>query len=205
MLELIWIVAAFFIAAIPYSLLIGWGIFGVDIRHFGDANPGATNVYRATGSKFWYIVAVCADGAKGLFPVGIAHWIVGLSPYAVALVGIACIAGHAFSPFLRFNGGKAIATTGGIWIGLTILPAMLVIGVMLVYWYKSVKESNWAVVLMMLSLLLYLLLIQSPLPVLVMWAGNFVIVLFRHREGLNHLPTLRYWLPFVHTPKPVHS
>jgi glycerol-3-phosphate acyltransferase PlsY len=197
MTELAWIAVGFLVASIPYSLLIGFLVFRLDIRRFGDGNPGATNVYRASGSKFWYIVAVCLDGFKGLFPVGIAHWIVGLDGWIVAAIGIACVAGHAFSPFLRFNGGKAVAVTGGIWTGLTIMEAPIVMAVLLVYWYKSVAESNWAVILWLLSFLAYLILTQRHPAQLVMWLGNFLIVLYRHRQGLGQLPTWQPWLPFI--------
>ncbi|MCA9882043.1 MAG: glycerol-3-phosphate acyltransferase [Anaerolineae bacterium] len=194
----LWTLATYLIASIPYSVLLGKWIFGVDIREYGDGNPGATNVYRASGSKFWFIVAVCLDGAKGLFPVGIAYWMVGIRDMGIVPIALAAIAGHAFSVFLRFDGGKAVAVTFGTWIGLTIFEMPLVMGIMLVYWFRSLKESNWVVVVMMLYVLLYLLLTRPTyLPFLAIWLGNFLIVLFRHRQGLNQLPTIKRWLPLL--------
>ncbi|MAU11338.1 MAG: hypothetical protein CL607_16065 [Anaerolineaceae bacterium] len=194
----LWTVATYLIASVPYSVLLGKWFFGVDIRDYGDGNPGATNVYRASGSKLWLIVAVCLDGAKGLFPVGIAYWIVGIRDMGIVPIALAAIAGHAFSLFLGFNGGKAVAVTFGTWIGLTIFEMPIVMGLMLVYWFRSLKESNWVVVMVMLYALLYLLLTRPDnLPFLAIWLGNFAIVLFRHRQGLNRLPTIKRWLPFL--------
>lgn len=187
----------YLIAAIPYSVLIGKLRFGVDIRQYGDGNPGATNVYRATGSRLWYIVAVIADALKGTVPVGFAYWVLGWQGLEIAPIGIAAICGHAFSPFLGFKGGKSVAITGGVWTAITIFELPIVIGLMLAYWYKSIRESDWVVVAMMLSVLLYLLLTRPNLPLLLLWLGNFIIVLFKHRRGLHHPPTFVRWLPFL--------
>jgi glycerol-3-phosphate acyltransferase PlsY len=191
----------FLLASIPFSVIIGRVVFGVDIRQFGDGNPGATNVYRATGSRFWYIVAVLADAGKGTLPVGIAYWTLGWQDMRIVPIALAAIAGHALMPFLGFRGGKAVAITGGVWAGITLWEIPLVIGVMITFWYRSVKESDWAVVLMMLSVLLYLLVVHAARPyLLILWAGNFAILLVKHRASLNHLPTLIPWLPGMRRP-----
>jgi len=195
---LVWTVATYLIASLPFSVWIGRLVFGVNIRNYGDGNPGATNVYRASGSRFWYIVAILLDGHKGLLPVGIAYWILGWRGIEIVPLAWAAIMGHAFSIFLNFQGGKAVAITGGVWIGLTLLEMPIVMSVLLVYWYRSVKESNWAVILWLLSVGLYLLLAHpTNTAYLLVWLGNFLIVLYRHRDGLNHLPTIKRWLPLL--------
>src|SRR5688572_25060187 len=97
----LWAVTAFFIGSIPFSVLLGYLVAGVDIRNFGDKNPGATNVLRATGSKFWFIIAVNLDICKGLVPVALAYWYAGISGIEITAIALAAIAGHAFSPFLH--------------------------------------------------------------------------------------------------------
>lgn len=203
---ILWMAVAYVSGGVPYSWLIGRYRFGVDIRDFGDGNPGATNVKRASGSTRWFIIAMLLDGFKGLIPVSIAHWVVGLHDFDIALVALAAIAGHAFSPFLRLQGGKAIAITWGVWCALTIWEAPTIMGLLLLYWFLSVKESDWAVVLMMLSFLVYLCLtFYSPslhfrngsIAPLVLWAGNFIILLYRHRASLSQPPTIKRWLPFL--------
>jgi glycerol-3-phosphate acyltransferase PlsY len=130
--------------------------------------------------------------------VGIAYWIEGIQDERIVPIALAAIAGHAFSVFLGFKGGKAVAVTGGTWIGLTLFEMPIVIGAMLIYWYRSLKESNWVTVVMMLYMLVYLLLAHlGNMPFLMVWLGNFMIVLYRHRDGLNKLPTIKRWLPLL--------
>lgn len=186
---------AFFVSAVPYSLVIGRVGWGVDIRQYGDGNPGATNLYKATGSRFWYIVGVLADALKGALPVSIAYWGFGWTDWRVVPIGVVAIAGHAFSPFLGFKGGKAVAITGGVWTALTWFEVPIVFGLMLAYWYKQVRESDWVVMFTMLSVLLYLLLTRPTLPMLGVWAGNFAILLYKHRASLTRLPSLHRFVP----------
>jgi glycerol-3-phosphate acyltransferase PlsY len=184
--------AAFLLSSVPFSWVIGRLVFNVDIRQYGDGNPGATNVYRASGSRFWYIVAVLADALKGSLPVGTAFWGLGWRDERLALVAVLAIAGHAFSPFLKFRGGKAVAITGGTWAALTLWQVPIVIGVNLFLWYRLLNESDWVVMLMMAGVLLYLLAVYNSMPIFfLIWVGNFAILLIKHRQGLKRLPTFR--------------
>ena len=189
---LLWSIITYFIASIPFSVVIGKIFLGVDIRDYGDGNPGASNVKRAGGHPILVVLAVVLDGAKGLFPVGIPYWFMGWQGYEIVPVALAAIAGHAFSIFLGFKGGKAVAITSGVWIGLIVFEAALVIPLTLVYWFYVVNESEWAVILMLVSLLAYLLYTCGlNLPLLLVWLGNFLLVVFKHWDGLQTLPSLR--------------
>lgn len=189
---ILWAVTTYFIASLPFAVVLGRLFHGVDIRDYGDGNPGATNLKRATGSMGWFIVAVVLDGAKGLFPVGIPYYFFGWDGIESAVIATAAIAGHAFPIYLRFRGGKAVAITGGVWIGLIVFEAALVVPLMLVYWYMVVEEDGWAVLFMLLSLLGYLLLTRAEqTPLLLAWLGNFIIVALKHRDDLVQRPTLK--------------
>lgn len=189
----IYTIFVYLIASIPFSMVVGRLIAGVDIREYGDGNPGATNVKRATGSTFWYIVAILLDGFKALFPVGIPYWFYGWRGPEIIPVVVAALFGHAFSVYLRFRGGKAIASTGGVWVGLIVFEAVLVLPTMLIFWYFTIEEDEWAVTLMLVALLVYLLLTRGFDPVLLsVWAANFLIVLYKHRSGLRRPPTLKW-------------
>jgi acyl phosphate:glycerol-3-phosphate acyltransferase len=188
----LWALLTYLIASIPFSVLLGRIFLGVDIRNYGDGNPGASNVKRAGGNSFLVALAVLLDGLKGLFPVGIPYWFWGWHGYEIVLVALAAIAGHAFSIFLGFKGGKAVAITGGVWIGLIVFEAALVVPITLLYWYFVVNESEWAVVLMLLSLLAYLLYTRGMnAPLMLVWAGNFLLVVIKHWDGLRRMPSLR--------------
>lgn len=189
---ILWTAITYLIASIPFSLIVGRVFLGVDIRNFGDGNPGATNVKRAGGNIGYYILALMGDGFKGLFPVGIPYWLMGWSSLEILPVAFAALLGHAFSIYLKFKGGKAIAVTGGVWIGLIVFEAVLVIPLTLVFWFYVVKEDAWATVFMMLSLGAYLLYTRShDMPLLAIWLGNIALILYTHRHGLRQLPSLR--------------
>lgn len=190
----IWAIATYLITSIPFSLIVGRVFLGKDIRNFGDGNPGATNIRRAGGSIWIYLIALFADGFKGLFPVGIPYWLMGWSSWEIMPVAFAAIFGHAFSIFLGFKGGKAIAVSAGIWIGLIVFEAALVIPLALVFWFYVVSEDEWAITLTMLSLFAYLLYTRSnDTALLIIWFVNMGLILYTHRKGqLRKLPTLRY-------------
>lgn len=179
----------YLIASIPFAVLVGYAFLGVDIRQYGDGNPGATNVRRAGGTIVQYVIALLLDGFKGLFPVGIPYWFWGWSSMDVLPIACAALLGHSFSLYLGFRGGKAIATTGGIWIGLIVFEAVLVIPLTLVYWFYVIEEDAWAVLLMMLSLLGYLLYTRShDIALLMIWSLNCLLIMYTHRQGLCHFP-----------------
>jgi len=110
-------VAAFGLAAIPFSVLVGRWFLGREITDYGDGNPGAVNVFRAGGQKLGYL-AVFLDVAKGVPFVFLTYHTFDLSELSVVIVAICAVLGHAFSPFLRWQGGKALAVTFGVLLAL---------------------------------------------------------------------------------------
>lgn len=196
MTPLLLIVVAFLSGAIPYSVIVGKLVLSDDIRNYGDHNPGATNVFRA-GGKHWGILAGFLDMAKAAIPVFIAVWVFNIRGFELVPIALAPILGHAYSPFLRFKGGKAVGATFGTWIGLTIWEVPTIFGLLLAYWFLSVKISGWAVIFAMLSLLGYLLIAKNDPILLLVWFGNIIIFILKHREDLSQSPGINYWLPFV--------
>lgn len=184
------VVFSFLCGSIPVSVWIGRYGLKTDIRSYGDGNPGAFNVMRAGGTA-WGMLAVFLDILKAALPVGLAAYIFDFSGLSLVVIASAPPLGHAFSPFLGFKGGKAIAAIGGVWIGLTLAEVAVVMLVMLVFWYTSLRSSAWVVIFTMLSILLYLLLTTSP----VVWFGTWVIlmmlILYKHWQNLSQLLGLK--------------
>jgi acyl phosphate:glycerol-3-phosphate acyltransferase len=193
MITLLWIAFAFFCGSLPFSVWLGQIALRKDIRQFGDANPGAANVFRA-GSKGWGAIAILLDILKGALPVGLANYGAHITDWSLALIAIAPIAGHAFSPFLRFKGGKAIAVSLGIWCGLTLYQVPLVLGLMLGIYIVLLTNNGWSTVLGFASLIAYLLIIAAPAWMLSVWLGNLIIVVWKHRADLRQPTTLRPWV-----------
>jgi glycerol-3-phosphate acyltransferase PlsY len=182
-----WTLLAFSCGSVPFSLLIGFWVLKVDVRRYGDGNPGASNVIRAGGWRVG-VPAILLDSFKGAAPVGTAYFLVGIQDWRIVPIAIAPVAGHAFSPWLRFRGGKAIAVTFGVWTGLTLGMAPILLGFSLLLAYFTVAVSAWAVVLAMLGLLGGLLLSQHGLVFLAVWLGNMAILIFKHRHDLAQPP-----------------
>ncbi len=179
-----WVVVAFVAGSLPFSVWVGQLALRKDVRAYGDGNPGASNVFRA-GGKGWGVVAVLLDGFKGAIPVGIANFGVGLEGWELTAVAIAPILGHAFSPFLRFRGGKALATTFGIWLGLTLWWGPTALGLAFAFWRWRLTVDGWAVMAGMLTLLAVLLLVGAPPALWAAWLGNALILAWKHREDLR--------------------
>ena len=120
---LVWIVAAYLVGGIPFGYLVG-RLNGIDVRTVGSKNIGATNVFRTVGKK-WGLVAFACDVLKGLLPTAAARLFApaafgaGAAEIPLPLaVGIACVLGHMLTPYMRFRGGKGVATAFGMLIAL---------------------------------------------------------------------------------------
>lgn len=195
----LWLAVAFLCGAMPFSVWVGNVLLKADIRQYGDGNPGATNVLRAGGRQA-ALLALVLDYAKGAVPVGLAHFSTGLSGWQLALVAVMPVLGHAFSPFLRGHGGKAVAVTFGIWSGLTLWEGPMATGLFMIAGVLLFGFNAWAVLLAMLGLLVYMFssdqLFLNParpdLPVLIgVWLLNLAVIAWKHRSELAAVPRLR--------------
>lgn len=113
---LAYLALGYLIGSLPFAVIVS-KLFGLaDPRSFGSGNPGATNVLR-TGNKLAAVLTLLGDAAKGLIAMIIVEK-VGAGSTAVALAGLAAFLGHLFPVFLKFKGGKGVATAIGVLIGL---------------------------------------------------------------------------------------
>lgn len=116
------ILLSYLLGSIPSGLWLGRWLRGVDIREHGSKNIGATNTLRVLGKRIGG-AALVFDILKGLLPViMISH--VGAWEHLPLACGVAAILGHSFSVFLRFRGGKGVATSAGVFLGLAPLPML---------------------------------------------------------------------------------
>lgn len=170
---------------------------GVDIRKQGSGNIGATNVLRVLGKKWGYLV-FALDVLKGFVAVRLAFAVaLALIPHTTQreLIGIAgglaCILGHTFPVWLGFRGGKGVATSAGVLLGLMPIAVVSVFAVWLILFqvtrYVSVASITAAAALpvfVMLYLRLKLLTGASLLPFSILIAG---VVIWRHRSNMQRL------------------
>ncbi len=187
----LWTILAFLSGAIPFSLLLGKLTLGTDIRRYGDGNPGATNVLRAGGTGLGFLAAFL-DMLKGALPVALAYVVLEIHGFEIVPIALAPIVGHLFSPFLRGRGGKGVAVTGGIWIGLTYGVAAAIGTAAMSLGYLLQRRPGWAVTLGLLAVGLYLVVWRPDPALLAVWVGNVLLVLWRHREDLRQPPVWRF-------------
>lgn len=112
------LLASYVVGGIPFGLTIGKTFFHIDPREHGSKNIGATNVYRVIGWKAGIIV-FALDLGKGLVPVLASKLWFPTHPWAIVGAGFAAIIGHTISPFLKFKGGKGVASSLGVCVGLS--------------------------------------------------------------------------------------
>ncbi|MGA7829074.1 MAG: glycerol-3-phosphate 1-O-acyltransferase PlsY [Geobacteraceae bacterium] len=178
------LLCSYCIGSIPTGLLLAKAFGGVDIRTQGSGNIGATNVYRTMGRKVG-ILTLIGDCLKGLLPV-LAAKSLHLPAEWVALIGLAAFLGHIFPVFLRFKGGKGVATALGVFLAtspLAVLGALCVFITVLVSWrYVSLASLTAAAVMPLLITLIY----RNPIFV-AMSIVISVTVLLKHHENIKRL------------------
>jgi len=191
----IWTLIGFLLGSIPFSVIVGRLVADVDIRQYGDHNPGATNVLRATGWG-WFALAGLLDYLKGAVPVGIPWLFLGIHDWGIVPIALAPLLGHAFSPWLRFRGGKAVAATFGVWTGLTVGAGPIMLGLLLGLAFAVVVVSGWAVVLAMLGFGGFIWQQYSAYypEFMVIWLSNLALLAWKYRADLGHMPGIRSWL-----------
>ncbi len=125
---LIYLILGYLIGSLPFAVIVSKAFGLADPRSFGSGNPGATNVLR-TGNKAAAILTLLGDAAKGWLAMFAAAKL-GAGSTAIALTGLAAFLGHLFPVFLKFKGGKGVATAVGVLLGL---DGWLALGALLVW------------------------------------------------------------------------
>ncbi|MBU1004077.1 MAG: glycerol-3-phosphate 1-O-acyltransferase PlsY [Proteobacteria bacterium] len=183
MASIAWLAMTYLLGAVPFGLVVGKIFCGVDPRTAGSQNTGATNVARLCGFKFG-VLALVLDLLKGLIPTAVAMTFSD-SALFLSLTGLAAIVGHCYSVFLYGKGGKAVATTVGVFLALapisTLIAAVLCIAVIVKSGYVSLGS------LTLVTALPVLLLISGNLTYSLMAVVVMALVFWRHRENIQRL------------------
>lgn len=178
------IIAAYILGSIPTSYLAGrWR--GIDLREHGSKNLGATNVWRVLGPAFAIPVGLF-DVAKGTVAALVLGRLVGPEPWMPLVTGMAAILGHVFTVFLRFKGGKGVATAAGVLLG--VAPAAT--GIAAAVWVGVVVASGYVSAGSILAALAFPIasgLLSENRYVLVTGILLAGFVLFTHRTNIRRL------------------
>ncbi len=195
------IIGAYLLGSIPFGLIIARA-HGKDLRNIGSGNIGATNLSRALGRK-WAYLCFLLDVTKGLVPMLIATSFISSPPIVAELflaltAGCAAVLGHIFPIYIRFRGGKGVATSFGVALGLwpyyTICAAaafLIWVVVVLLWRYISLASITASVVF---PFTLVLMIFLTPgwsfanlWPLLIAAIAIPIIVIVRHQENIKRL------------------
>lgn len=183
----VYTVAIYVFGSIPFGLLVGKLLKGIDIRELGSGNIGAANAFRALGPVGGVLVLLF-DVSKGLLPVYVSQFLMqGESLYYLQVwSGFVAIMGHNFSLFLRFKGGKGIATSLGVIIALNWKVALICFGVwllmVLITKYSSVGSLSGSLMFPVMMVIL-----KQPVPYIVLGTAACLSAFYSHRGNLKKL------------------
>jgi glycerol-3-phosphate acyltransferase PlsY len=177
------VVLAYLIGSIPFGLIVVRLMTGKDVREGGSGNIGATNVLRTTGRAAG-VLTLLLDAAKGFAAVWLAGWLTHDSMLWMSFAALAVLAGHAFSVFLHFTGGKAVASFVGAFAYLTPIPllAVVLLFVFVVAWTRYLSLGS--VIAAALFPVACWMILHPDWPVLVAAAGAAVLIVERHRGNI---------------------
>lgn len=184
MIDLLWIIASYFIGAIPFGVVIGKTCKGIDPRTAGSCNPGSTNVARLCGLPCGVLTLTC-DVLKGAVPVWVAMHMMEYTPLFYASAALAAIMGHITSPFLKFKGGKGVATTIGALLPLAFTPLLCAVACCILVIAVSNFVSLGSLTLISSLLVFYPLFGRADLLPLALILT--VIIFWTHRANIRRL------------------
>ena len=184
LLYLLLIIASYFIGAIPTGVVLARAFSGKDIRQEGSGNIGATNVTRVLGKKLGALTLV-GDLLKGFLPVCVGSYLVS-SLNVVCLMGCAAFLGHLFPVYLKFKGGKGVATALGVFLYFAPLVILIVVVVFIAVVGIS-RYVSLGSLIAAASMPLLLVIIGSPKPVVLLSMAFALLIFIKHKANIQRL------------------
>lgn len=183
--EIALVAGAYLLGSIPSALLVVWMLSGRDVRREGSGNVGAANATRVAGYGAGAIVTL-ADVAKGALPVW-AMWILNPSSWWLAAAMLAAVLGHCYPVWLRFRGGKGVATAFGAFAVLAAKPALVALGVWCVVLAVAKRVSLASLVATAVFPALLALLDPPGRVMLGAVSLTAVLIIVRHHSNVRQL------------------
>jgi len=185
--SVVWIVGAYLLGSFPTSYVASRYGAGIDLRQRGSGNLGATNVYRVLGWRYAVPVGLF-DVAKGAVPVFLVRGTSAL-PWLPLAVGAAAVLGHVFSVFVRFHGGKGVATAAGVVLALA--PSALAVSA--VVWLVLLKTTGYMSLASLAGAASFPIAVRllTPSERYALWVGIALaaFIVYTHRSNIRRLVT----------------
>jgi len=180
-------ILAYLLGSIPSGVIVGKKIKGIDIRKHGSKNSGATNALRVLGAKLGLLVLL-SDILKGAIPVIVSQYLLKVEGIYLVIIGIMAIIGHILSIFLKFKGGKGVATSLGVFIVLSpksmIIIILLFIAIVLSTRYVSLGSITCAFVYPILTFVIYG---NAKIEVVLLGILVAVYIIYKHKTNIKRL------------------
>jgi len=180
------VLAAYLIGGIPFGFLIVRFLTGRDVRQSGSGNIGATNVLRTTG-RLAGVGTLLLDGLKGTLAVYLADQLTNGSILWMSFAALSALLGHAFSIFLKFQGGKAVATFVGAFAYLTPAPLLAVVLLFVAVLASTRYLSLGSIIAAGLFPAACWMILHPDWPVLVAALGAAALVIVRHKDNIERI------------------
>ncbi|MRH42596.1 glycerol-3-phosphate 1-O-acyltransferase PlsY [Aquibacillus halophilus] len=177
------VIIAYLLGSIPFALIVGKVGYKTDIREHGSGNLGGTNTFRVLGIKAGLIVTI-ADILKGTLATQL-PFLFGMNDINPLIIGIFAVVGHMYPLFAKFKGGKAVATSGGIILGVSPLLFAIILATFFLMLYLTKYVSLSSMVTGVVTVIGALLLQETGLVIVGVILTAFVF--YRHRENIKRI------------------
>ena len=187
---ILWMIVSYLIGSFPTAYVVSRITKGIDIRAAGSGNMGAANVHRVIGHSWGVFVAIVdvLKGALAILITGIASTVT--APWLLSLAGLAAVLGHNYPIWLKFQGGKGVATTYGVVFFLYPYESFAVTLMSAAVWYALMKGLQYVSLASMISLLslpLFFWMLDVPLPFILLSLALAFLSIYRHSSNIERL------------------
>jgi glycerol-3-phosphate acyltransferase PlsY len=179
------ILISYILGSIPFGYIVSKLVKKIDIRDYGSGNIGATNTLRILG-PFMASIVLIGDIGKGYFSIYLSRLISQDSIFILTMAGLAVICGHDWSLFLKFKGGKGVATTFGVILALNPMISILAA----IVWGMVIINTRYASlssISAVISIMIFTILFKQPYEYIIFSLIIIILTIFRHKENIKRL------------------
>jgi glycerol-3-phosphate acyltransferase PlsY len=182
-LAIVFGLGAYLVGSIPFAIVVGKWLFGVDVRDHGSGNVGTTNVFRVLGKRAGILV-LAGDMLKGFVPAIVAAHL--YAPWLAIILAVLPVAGHMYSIFLRGGGGKGVATGAAVVLALMWQVFVILLAIWIVVLLAS-RIVSLASICATIGFAVFSFVFDEPLPYRVAAVLVAIVVLWAHRSNMRRI------------------
>lgn len=179
------IIICYLLGSVPFGYIVGKLFKKIDIREYGSGNIGTTNAFRILGPVLASLVLI-GDIGKGVFSIYLVRFLNIDSLFILIIAGLAVICGHDWSLFLRFKGGKGVATTFGVIFSFNLVISILAVIVWVIIIIFT-KYASLASISSLTAVVIFMILLKQPYEYVIFSIIILILTVFKHKENIKRL------------------